>query len=268
MLHRRPKAKGVILLFEPEADNINFRTQLAPQSGIAASALVMTFTTMTRTPISPINTGLPSFTSFKKLPLELRLMVWGFALPGPRVIHLKLAANKVHGFAIASEIAASRIKAVTTIPGVLHAVHESREAALKYYSVAFEDHPKVQTMFFNFDHDYLHISLQLLGSLFGGPDMSKVRDGTLRKIRKLMIDQTCQLSPLSLDTQLMGFFKSLNHIIIPYKYPVGDFRRARHETAGIHHFKHVRRSEGKALPEIDVEYKTAKEIMDMSRAML
>ncbi|KAG4433699.1 hypothetical protein IFR05_010808 [Cadophora sp. M221] len=189
---------------------------------------------MTDTVVSPIETGLPSFACFQKLPFELRLMVWGFALPGPRVIRLKPAANKSYDFVISSEIATSSIKVVTTISGVIHAVHESREVSLKHYSIAFEDHPK------------------LLESLFSGPKMSKVRGQTLSKIH----------------IQLMKFFQTLNQIIVPHKYPAGDFRRARNEIAGRHHFKHVRRSHGKALPGIDVEYKSPKEFMDMARAML
>ncbi|KAH7360338.1 hypothetical protein BKA65DRAFT_547061 [Rhexocercosporidium sp. MPI-PUGE-AT-0058] len=245
-----------------------FRAQVAPQSMKSPEISLMTSSKFSvSNPILSVETGVHQFSLFKKLPLELRCLVWRFALPGPRVVRLKFAGNKAHDFLIASELATAKIKVVTSIPGVLYACHDSRTIALKHYHIAFASIPKIQPMFFNFDHDYLHVSLQLLDTLFSGPAMSQVREQILSRIHNLMIGPSCQLNPLSLDRYLMGYFKSLEKIVIPHKFLLGDFRRVRSENACRHHFKNLRRSGGMPLQGIDIEYMTPKEIMEMSRAM-
>lgn len=192
-------------------------------------------------------------------------MVWRLSLPPGRVIQVRPASNKVHGFTITSEIATTKIKVVTSIPVHLHAVRDSRYVALKHYHVAFKNHPRIPNTFFDYDHDHLHISLQLLEALFNESDMSPVDEKTLSKVVRLLIGPICQLSPLALDTRLMGFFKCLKQIVLPHRYLMGDIRRVRNENAGKHHFKNARRTKDLALPGTDIEYKTPKEILEMSR---
>ncbi|KAK0101464.1 hypothetical protein ONS95_006636 [Cadophora gregata] len=209
----------------------------------------------------------PQFTLFEKLPMELQHMIWWFALPGPRAVHFKISGTRGHGFAIASELAIAKVKVTTSIPGVLHAVRDSRAIALKHYQLAFEDHPRVQTMFFNYDHDYLHISPLLLEALFAGAAMEAVREQTLTKIRNLIIGPYCQLHHHELDVLQVKFFRSLKHVILPHRYPLGDLRRFRKENAGIQYFKHARCTKNVNLRGMDVEYKTMVQIRELSRAM-
>lgn len=105
------------------------------------------------TAVQSPDTALPRFTLFNKLPVELRYMIWHFALHGPRAVYFRLSGSRGHGFVIASQLAQAKIKVATSIPGLLYAVRDSRAVALKHYSIAFEHHPKVQTMFFNYDLD-------------------------------------------------------------------------------------------------------------------
>ncbi|KAL2074175.1 hypothetical protein VTL71DRAFT_7953 [Oculimacula yallundae] len=211
----------------------------------------------------------PQFPLFSKLPFELRCMIWRYAMTGPRAIHIKLATKRTHSFIFQSELATAKMKAMTSIPGVLHAVYESRNIALKHYSIAFADHERIPTMFFNYEHDYLHISLILLDSLFPHPyqDKTKTKDKTLIKIRNLMIGPTCQLSPLALNRQLIRFFETLKHVIIPHKYAPGDMRKARHENFGRAFFLRRRSCYGDHFPGLDLEYKCPREILEMSRGL-
>ena len=210
---------------------------------------------------------LPRFTLFNKLPVELRHIIWHFALPGPRAIHVRLSGSRGHGFVIASELAQAKVKVATSIPGVLHAVRDSRAIALKHYSIAFEHHPKVQTMFFNYDLDYLHISPPLLESLFDGHAMSVIREQTLCKVRNLIIDPPCRLQHAGLDAMQARFFRSLKHVIIPHIFPLGDPRRVRKENTGREYFKQDRCVENMSLGGMDVEYKTIVELRELSRAL-
>ncbi|PVH84845.1 hypothetical protein DL98DRAFT_528260 [Cadophora sp. DSE1049] len=183
------------------------------------------------------------------------------------VQHLHLVPGRGHGFVIASELAAAKVKVSTCIPGVLHAVQDSRAIALKYYQIAFEDNPRVPTMFFNYDLDYLHISPPLLESLFTGPAMKVVKEQTLSKVCNSIIGPSCQLQHNELDVMLVKFFRSLKHVIIPHKFPLGDPRRVRKENTGREYFKHDRCTKHVNLPGMDVEYKTMMETRELSRAM-
>lgn len=93
-----------------------------------------------------------SFRYFPKLPLELRLMVWEEALPGPRIIPFvsKLSQKKfstpVYGVVDP--------KPVLLNPAMLFANQESRSVALSIYEAAFH-HRSSKPVFFNFAEDTL-----------------------------------------------------------------------------------------------------------------
>ncbi|KAG4441394.1 hypothetical protein IFR05_003151 [Cadophora sp. M221] len=90
------------------------------------------------------------FKFFPKLPFELRLIVYAYALPPPRFVELQTSD---------SQKTQSRQFSKSPIPALLHATAETRRAmrALGYkLSFGTELHPP-QT-WFNFSHDYLYLT--------------------------------------------------------------------------------------------------------------
>ena len=92
----------------------------------------------------PINTStnLNSFTPFPKLPIELRLNIFGHAMPGARRVHITLNAS-------------NEPRSATTIPALLHVCKESRQEALKVYEPLLD--PTQPIIFFSFELDVLHL---------------------------------------------------------------------------------------------------------------
>ena len=77
---------------------------------------------------------LAKFDKFPKLPAELRLMIWREALPGPRLV------NVIFEFKDNYTRFGTRplyCKSCTPHPAMLHVCRESREEALKKYSLCF-----------------------------------------------------------------------------------------------------------------------------------
>ena len=67
--------------------------------------------------------ALQSFTIFEKLPLELRIKIWKFTLPGPRVVSLRFNRG------------AKQYTSSTTPPILLRTCPESRAVALETYTI-------------------------------------------------------------------------------------------------------------------------------------
>lgn len=95
--------------------------------------------------IPPSQTDMRSkqFVFFPRLPLELRRMVWDFAIPdGPRTVTIysqkeAYVTNEDGHAACNPSIPA---KSSSMAPALLHVNRESREIALKFYSLAFKEH--------------------------------------------------------------------------------------------------------------------------------
>ncbi|KAE8448349.1 hypothetical protein EG329_009593 [Mollisiaceae sp. DMI_Dod_QoI] len=77
-----------------------------------------------------------SFTNFPELPSELRLKIWEYALPGPRILGVghKTQYKTIYGRAIPTIF---EWRTSDPVPSILHACHESREEALKNYRPSF-----------------------------------------------------------------------------------------------------------------------------------
>ncbi|PMD34371.1 hypothetical protein L207DRAFT_588965 [Hyaloscypha variabilis F] len=92
-------------------------------------------------------TGFPQF-SF--LPPELRLIVWEFAIPDPRVIRYSSLSDIE-----CRHLARSTIYSLEqTLPGILHACYDSRREALKRYRLAFAIELG-KPLYFDFERDTL-----------------------------------------------------------------------------------------------------------------
>jgi hypothetical protein len=71
--------------------------------------------------MSSVSPKLKTFTEFSKLPPEIRLRVWHFASPPPRIVELSYGSE------------ARSVISRTHPPALLHTSHESRAATIKSY---------------------------------------------------------------------------------------------------------------------------------------
>ena len=89
------------------------------------------------------------FTIFGQLSVELRLEIWKRAIPEPRTIRIKTISVDIQGTLFHKSVA---LRAAT--PALLHTNQESREEALKVYTLSFEDN-LIKPVYFDFKRDIL-----------------------------------------------------------------------------------------------------------------
>jgi hypothetical protein len=101
-----------------------------------------------------------TFTLFPQLPYEIRLKIWRFAIPGPRVVplHFELRDVTSDGKPISKF---SPWRSSDPVPVVLHICHDARAEALKSLGRAFGTHFHEPQVYVNFDIDTI-----LFGSHF------------------------------------------------------------------------------------------------------
>jgi hypothetical protein len=109
---------------------------------------------------------LEHFYVFPKLPPELRLKIWKFAMPGPRV--MKLWKQCLTGSSIGQS--EEYVKSAYNIPRTLHATRESRSVALLAYNLAYQNRQELNPFYINFKHDTLFaVNAETLGMVMRGP---------------------------------------------------------------------------------------------------
>ncbi|KAH6720208.1 hypothetical protein BKA61DRAFT_569890 [Leptodontidium sp. MPI-SDFR-AT-0119] len=90
-----------------------------------------------------------TFTLFPKFPLELRLMVWKEALPGPRMIGFLAKGSDESSATITGK---TFQRPAPSDPVILFVNHESRSVSLSTYQLAFH-HRLPKPVYFNFSED-------------------------------------------------------------------------------------------------------------------
>jgi hypothetical protein len=117
-----------------------------------------------------------TFTSFMKMPVELRDMVWELQLPGPRTITITedVAHNSLNDLDFRTAKAAK-----TLVPTLLHICKESREFALRFYRLSFENELAGRPIYFDSVRDLLFIPNERHLKAFYGRDSLKERPETL-----------------------------------------------------------------------------------------
>ncbi|KAF9871664.1 hypothetical protein CkaCkLH20_10862 [Colletotrichum karsti] len=101
---------------------------------------------------------LDHFHLFSKLPTELRLRIWNFNLPPPRIVPIRCGAKSL-SFASHAQTpppSTSGCTSYVAIPVNLHVCHESRFEALKSYDLCFGMTRNPGQIFFDRDHDVLY----------------------------------------------------------------------------------------------------------------
>ncbi|CAG8982650.1 hypothetical protein HYALB_00006048 [Hymenoscyphus albidus] len=104
------------------------------------------------TPPPPPNT----FPQFAKLPAELRLLIWTYALPKCRIVRI-LWDPEIEAYRGVSAMENSLFKPIPA-PPVLHVNRESRCQGLKFYRLAFATSPSNSRIYFDYDKDWATIT--------------------------------------------------------------------------------------------------------------
>jgi len=110
------------------------------------------FTSETFLPLTPVQQP-----SFPKLPPELRVRIWSYNLPGPRIVSIRCGAPSPSQPSCSSQSRRSRgCTSPAPIPVNLHICHESRTEALKTYTLAFGIARQPGQVYFDFERDVLY----------------------------------------------------------------------------------------------------------------
>ncbi|PVH70508.1 hypothetical protein DL98DRAFT_540777 [Cadophora sp. DSE1049] len=81
---------------------------------------------------------LKKFTLFPKLPLELRLKIWGFAANVERIVSLSFTLDGQAWVDVSRLTIRNENRAQCSVPAVLHICSESRKEGLRYYTACWD----------------------------------------------------------------------------------------------------------------------------------
>ena len=116
-------------------------------------------------PIPVIEVEGPCFTIFPKLPLELRLIIWSFALPDPQVVTIKKKVESAQQEATTTFKAEASYCMIT----LLHVCRESRSVAQKHYRLSFKQH-LMHPVYIDFSKDTVYfVNCDALEAFIGQP---------------------------------------------------------------------------------------------------
>ncbi|KUJ07761.1 uncharacterized protein LY89DRAFT_691484 [Mollisia scopiformis] len=115
------------------------------------------------------------FPRFRDLPAELRLHIWGYALPGPRIILLEHKRKKNSGAAtddlktvdnLNPRVDRLGFRSDAPPPSILYACRESYAIASKYYTQAFANSrgTSIAETYIDFKEDVLYLGSEWLGA--------------------------------------------------------------------------------------------------------
>jgi hypothetical protein len=148
---------------------------------------------------------LQSFTLFPELPFELRLKIWSFIAPGPRVVGINYRNQRAKRRGISVTFYHNRAgwTSPDPVPIILHISQESRTEGLKSLKTTFGSHWFPGEVYFDFEKDTLHFAngkgMDYLNSnsgpsdylldVFSGGGYSGGNDGELVKYMIVDIDE-------------------------------------------------------------------------------
>jgi hypothetical protein len=165
-------------------------------------------------------TSYRTFAPFSRLPEELRVIIWEFAMPRPNLIEVTGYGHRV-----------PYASATRSNPGILFANKESRKVALKNHTMAFRSRLR-EGIYFNFASDALYLPMlgafrAFLATSKDGiryirfPDSAQVED----KVRHLVVGNPS--GAFFQHTQSwIGFFGNLETAVIEWN----DSKQASHKA--------------------------------------
>jgi hypothetical protein len=118
------------------------------------------------------------FHQFANLPRELRLMIWAYALPDPRVVTIERVQINPRDYRVSCE---------DRVPSTLLVNHESHEACRSRYTLSFATFADVHgpPVYFDFSRDV--ISLEKCGSGWWA-DFNKTFNRDLSLVKRVLVD--------------------------------------------------------------------------------
>jgi hypothetical protein len=171
-----PVGQPLLLALTLTSSGISNAYQDVPRSELnRRRALLASMLANTPQPIVPNCQG-RTFTSFMRLPVELRDMVWELQLPDPRTI--TITEDVVHKSLDDPDLRIAKA-AKTPVPTLLHICKESRDFALRFYRLSFEIELAGRPIYFDFERDLLFIPSERHLKAFYGRDSLKERPETL-----------------------------------------------------------------------------------------
>jgi hypothetical protein len=171
-----PVGQPLLLALTFRSSEISNAYQDVPRSELnRRRALLASMLANTLQPIVPNVQG-RTFTSFMRLPVELRDIVWELQLPGPRTI--TITEDVVHKSLDDPDLRIAKA-AKTPVPTLLHICKESRDFALRFYRLSFEIELADRPIYFDFERDLLFIPSERHLKAFYGRDSLKERPETL-----------------------------------------------------------------------------------------
>ncbi|KAJ4153403.1 hypothetical protein LMH87_009891 [Akanthomyces muscarius] len=97
-----------------------------------------------------------SFSLFSELPPEIRLRIWHYSLPGPRIVPIRCGVDQLAPGSLRSLAAATGCTTTTPNPTNLHICAESRAEAIKSYRRCFGFAYRPGHIYFNPSRDVLY----------------------------------------------------------------------------------------------------------------
>lgn len=105
-------------------------------------------------------TTFETFLLFNAFPTDIRLLIWEFSLPEPRIVHVKQAETRTG--TVEHDGPAWIMRSYSPIPSLLHVSIEAREIASRFYKPAFQcsfplskDAPYI---WFDFNRDFFYLT--------------------------------------------------------------------------------------------------------------
>lgn len=168
---------------------------------------------------------LKKFKLFPKLPTEIRLMIWYFCLPGPRVVDVTLR-RKATPTITGELLDYSRFISSVWRPMILRVCSESRKLARQHYKLAFSKSTKTERsparIYIDFSRDIVWFDNLSYFPSSGGGNPRLVPKASFAKINYLAM-RHCVDHVLVNTTRLINpkFFPALEaiYVVDPQIYP-------------------------------------------------
>jgi hypothetical protein len=179
------------------------------------------------------------FSGFRKLPTELRLKIWGYAIPATRI--LKVVKNENPSKIVISQNpdgthsgrCSRSYLILAATPAVLHICRESRVLALQHYALAFHTTLDDRPIYFNFETDVFHFEdTDVLNKFSGNAFMlnrrTKKLHGDERKVQNMIVGKAITQKTLN----LLALYTGLRKIVLQEQWilPMGRAKAIRSEV--------------------------------------
>ncbi|KAM3076811.1 hypothetical protein ACMFMG_003721 [Clarireedia jacksonii] len=117
-------------------------------------------------------TTIKTFPLFNAFPKDIRLLIWEFSLPEPRIVHVRQAETSIgrvehDGYYVPAWV----MRSYCPLPSILHVNTEAREIASRFYTPAFrcsfpisKDAPYI---WFDFDRDIFYLTKETFHAIHG-----------------------------------------------------------------------------------------------------